>query len=199
MSFDLESWSNDLNHSIGGVLEQAITTVTSRLPATEIVGVGIATDADATSIVALANSRHHLNKMTSAEPEFAIDSRWHLGEWDMDVTQVVGAGDPLEPTRAELERAKQLITASAGDPTAVLGMREFRMAVWSGIASAMAESVAHGFFDRWSNAVRVFLPLDADVPEEQIAAWNSSLNRPAEIVEIRKFLQLDDGDTENSR
>lgn len=126
-SFDLESWSSDLNRGIGGVLEQAITTVTSRLPATEIAGVGIATDADATSIVALANSRHHLDKMISGEPEFAIDSRWHLGEWDMDVTQVGGAGDPLEPTRAELERAKQLITASAGDPTAVLGMREFRM------------------------------------------------------------------------
>lgn len=63
----------------------------------------------------------------------------------------------------------------------------------------MAESVAHGFFDRWSNAVRVFLPLDADVSEDQIAAWNSSLNGPAEIVELRKFLQLDDGDTENSR
>ena len=190
MSFDLESWAKDFSDSIGKVIEQALLAVTSRLPAEDIVGVGIATDADSTSIVAFANSRENLDRMIAEEPEYAIDSRWHLGEWDMDATQV-DAEDPLEPVRAEAERAKQLIASPDGVQAGSRDLDAFRTAVWNAISNAMAQSVADGFFDRWPNAKRVFLPLDADVSEEQIAAWNAPLNPPEDLAEFREFLQLD--------
>lgn len=190
MSFDLESWSAELNERIGTALEQAITVVTSRLPADDIAGVGIATDADAVSIVAFANSRENLDSMIAEEPEYAIDSRWHLGEWDMDATQV-DADDPLEPVRAEAERARALVSAPDGGAAGSQQLTEFRLAVWNAISQAMAKSVAAGFFDQWPHAKRVFLPLDADVSEEQIADWNAELNPPEDVAEFREFLQLD--------
>ncbi|TDE91495.1 DUF4303 domain-containing protein [Occultella glacieicola] len=189
-SAELEAWVGAFGHTIGIALEQAIVAVTSRLPAGDIVGVGVATDADATSIVALANSRQNLDRMIAEEPQFAVDSTWHLGEWDMDVTQV-DADDPLAPVRAEADRVKRLIT-SPGDgraPSQHLG--EFRAALWDAIAHALAQSATHGFFDRWPSAKRVFLPLDADVSEERIAAWNTPFNRPEDLGELREFLQLD--------
>jgi len=181
MSFELESWAKDFSDGIGKAIEQALLAVTSRLPAEDIVGVGIATDADSTSIVAFANSRENLDRMIAEEPEYAIDSRWHLGEWDMDATQV----------RAEAERAKQLIASPDGVQAGSRDLDAFRTAVWNAISNAMAQSVADGFFDRWPNAKRVFLPLDADVSEEQIAAWNAPLNPPEDLAEFREFLQLD--------
>lgn len=177
----MRSWLSGFEDDIGEALEQALIAVTGRLPAEDIVGIGVATDADATSIVAFANSRENLDRMIKEDPEYAIDSRWHLGEWDMDATQVDGE-DTLKAVRAEIQRAKQ------AEPR---GSDEFRMAIWNAIADAMAESVRNGFFDRWANAKRVFLPLDADVSEEQIAAWNAPLNAPEDFAEFREFLQLD--------
>lgn len=190
MSSELESWISDFRQNLGEVLEQAMVVVTGRLPAEEIVGVGIATDADATSIVAFANSRENLERMIEEEPEYAIDSRWHLGEWDMDATQV-DEPDPLEPVRAEAERAKALVSSPGDGSSGSRELAEFRMAIWDAISRAMAESAAAGFFERWPDAKRVFLPLDADVSEEQIAAWNEQLNPPADYAEFRQFLQLD--------
>jgi hypothetical protein len=188
--FPGEVWAGELGHGIGQALERAILAVTGRLPAEDIVGVGIATDADATSIVAFANSRQNLDGMIAEEPELAIDSRWHLGEWDMDVTQV-DADDPLEPVRAEAHRAKQLITSRDEGRAVSRDLSAFRMAVWDAVSHAMAESATNGFFDRWPHANRVFLPLDAEVSEEQILVWNTPLNRPEDLTELREFLQLD--------
>ena len=173
---------DDLVDGIAQKLEAAMSLVAGRMPDHEIAGVGIATDADAVSIVAFANSRRNLERMVAEEPEYAIDSRWHLGEWDMDATQL-DAGDPLASLRTEALRVRGVVEDASAE--------KFRLRVWSAIATALAGSAASGFFDRWPNAVRVFLPLDADVSFAQIAEWNAPLNDTASHQEFRAFLQLD--------
>lgn len=54
----------------------------------------------------------------------------------------------------------------------------------------MAASAAEGFFDRWPDAAKVFMPLDADVDEEQLAAWSAPLNDAPSVEELRTFLRL---------
>ncbi|MFD8824228.1 DUF4303 domain-containing protein [Streptomyces sp. NPDC059605] len=191
MDLELCAWARDWSDRLGPALERAVAAVAGQLPADDVVGVGIATDADATSIVAFAHSRQHLDEMTAEEPEFAIDVKWHLGEWDMDIAGAEGTGDPLEPIRAEAERAKQRFTGSSTGPVAVPGLREFRRTVWDSISQALTDSVARGFFEQWPNAVRVFLPLDAEVTEDDIAQWNAALNDRAGTAEFREFLQID--------
>ncbi|MGC5531238.1 hypothetical protein [Streptomyces sp. SR-10] len=152
---------------------------------------GIATDADATSIVAFAHSRQHFDEMIAEDPEFAIDAKWHLGEWDLDIVGVQGIDDPLAPIRDEAVRAEHRYTGSSADPVAVPGLREFRRAVWDSISQALTGSVARGFFEQWPNAVRVFLPLDADIPGDDVARWNAALNDQVGTAEFREFLQID--------
>ncbi|GHA65245.1 DUF4303 domain-containing protein [Streptomyces termitum] len=184
MDTEIRAWARDWAGRLGPALEQAVAAVAGRLPADDVVGVGIATCADATAIVAFAHSRRHLDTMTAREPEFALDAKWHLGEWDVDIA---GADDPLEPVRAEADRARRHFGGSDA------GLHAFRQAVWDSIAQALAESAARGFFTRWPHAVRVFLPLDADLPEADLARWNAPLNDPAGTTEFRKFLQLEAG------
>ncbi|MDG9684169.1 DUF4303 domain-containing protein [Streptomyces sp. DH18] len=159
--------------------------------ADDVVGVGIATDADATSIVAFAHSRQHFDAMIAEDPEFVIDVKWHLGEWDLDIAGAQGIDDPLAPIRAEAERAQQRFTGSSAEPVAVPGLRAFRRVVWDSISQALTDSVARGFFEQWPNAVRVFLPLDADISGDDIARWNAALNDQLGTAEFREFLQVD--------
>ncbi|MFB7829025.1 DUF4303 domain-containing protein [Streptomyces hydrogenans] len=191
MDLLLRAWSCDWSNRLGSALERAVQAVAGQLPADDVVGVGIATDADATSIVAFAHSRRHLDEMIAEDPEFAIDARWHLGEWDLDIVGVEGVDDPLMPIRAEAERAEQRFTGPSTDPIAVPGLREFRRTVWDSISQALMESVARGFFEQWPNAIRVFLPLDADVSADDIARWNGALNDQVSTAEFREFLQID--------
>lgn len=159
-------------------------------PAEEIAGIGISTDADATSIVAFANSRANLERMVAEDPEFALDSRWHIGEWDLDLAGC-GSADPLAALREQLMQAKRgAIPGALEEGFAVAGMQEFRCAVWGAIARAMAASAREGFLDRWPTAARVFMPLDADVDAEQLAEWSAPLNDAAGVAELRAFLQL---------
>jgi hypothetical protein len=190
---DLEpcAWTRDWSERLGTALERAIAAVAGQLPADDVAGVGIATDADATSIVAFAQSQRHLDEMIAEDPEFATDARWHLGEWDLDILGAEGVDDPLEPIRAEAERARRRCPDSSAGPGTAPDLREFRRAVWDSIAQALTASVAAGFFEQWPNAVRVFLPLDADVPEVDIAQWNAALNDQAGTAEFREFLQID--------
>ncbi|MEU9200599.1 DUF4303 domain-containing protein [Streptomyces sp. NPDC048332] len=191
MDPQLSAWARDWSDRLGSALERAVQAVAGQLPAADVVGVGIATDAHATSIVAFAHSRQHFDGMTAEEPEFAVDVRWHLGEWDLDIAGVDGADDPLAPIRAEAERAALCFTDSSADPLAVPGLRAFRRTVWDSISQALANAVARGFFDQWPNAVLVFLPLDADVSNDDIAQWNAALNDQVRTAEFREFLQLD--------
>ncbi|MEU4178854.1 hypothetical protein [Streptomyces sp. NPDC026589] len=191
MDLELRAWARDWSDRLGPALERAVLTVAGQSPADDVVGVGIATDAGATSIVAFAHSRHHLDGMTAEEPEFAIDVKWHLGEWDLDIVGVQGIDDPLAPIRAEAERARQRFTGAGADPVAVPGLRVFRRAVWDSISQTLTDAVARGFFEQWPNAVRVFLPLDADVSGDDIARWNAALNDPADTAEFREFLEID--------
>ncbi|MDR7233941.1 DUF4303 domain-containing protein [Agrococcus sp. BE272] len=191
MTADLAAWQAELADRIQPMLEAAMLAAAGSRPDGEIAGIGISTDADATSVVAFANSRQNLDAMVADEPEFALDSKWHIGEWDLDVTGS-GAPDQLEPLRAELEQAKPSADASTGTAGfAVPGMQEFRHAVWGAIAAAMAASAAEGFFDRWPTAAHVFMPLDADVDEQQLADWSAPLNDAEGVAELRAFLQLD--------
>ncbi|WP_167359544.1 hypothetical protein, partial [Streptomyces mutomycini] len=114
-----------------------------------------------------------------------------LGEWDLAIVGVQGIDDPLVPIRAEAERAQQRFTGSSTDPVAVPGLREFRRAVWDSISQALTDSVARGFFEQWPNAVRVFLPLDADISGDDIARWNAALHDRVGTAEFREFLQID--------
>ncbi|MFA4840329.1 MAG: DUF4303 domain-containing protein [Agrococcus sp.] len=187
MTADLAAWQADLAERIRPELEAAMLAAAGDRPTGEIAGIGVSTDADATSVVAFANSRGNLDRMVAEEPEFALDSKWHIGEWDLDAT---GTADPLEPVRRELEQAKPNGAGSQLAGAAVEGMQEFRLAVWDAIAHAMAVSAAEGFFDRWPDAAKVFMPLDADVDEEQLAAWSAPLNDARSVEELRTFLQL---------
>ncbi|MEV7527249.1 DUF4303 domain-containing protein [Agrococcus sediminis] len=191
MTADLAAWQAELADRIQPMLEAAMLAAAGSRPDGEIAGIGISTDADATSVVAFANSRQNLDAMVADEPEFALDSKWHIGEWDLDVSGS-GAPDPLEPLRAELVQAKPSADGSTGTAGfAVPGMQEFRHAVWGAIAAAMAASAAEGFFDRWPTAAHVFMPLDADVDEQQLADWSAPLNDAEGVAELRAFLQLD--------
>jgi hypothetical protein len=188
MIAELAAWQADLAERIRPQLEAAMLAAAGARPDGEIAGVGVSTDADATSVVAYANSRAHLDRMVAEEPEYALDSKWHIGEWDLDAA---GASpDPLEPVRHELEQSKPTAAGSQLEGFAVGGMQEFRHAIWSAIAQAMAAAAAEGFFDRWPAAAKVFMPLDADVDEEQIAAWSAPLNDAPSVLELRTFLQL---------
>ncbi|CAM3236773.1 DUF4303 domain-containing protein [Stackebrandtia soli] len=191
MAFDLETWAREWSTGLGPALEQAIAAVAGQLPTEDIVGVGIATDADATSIVAFANSRSHLAQMITEDPDYAIDCKWHIGEWDLDITGREGFDDPLKSIRASAAHGMKLLMLPDAPAAVVPGLREFRMTVWDSLSCAMTDSVARGFFEQWPDAVRVFLPLDADISERQIAEWNSALNDPAEYDQFRRFLQLD--------
>ncbi|MFF8506077.1 DUF4303 domain-containing protein [Streptomyces anulatus] len=191
MDLELCAWARDWSDRLGSGIEQAVLAVAGQLPADDVVGVGIATDADATSIVAFAHSRRHFDEMIADDPEFSIDVKWHLGEWDLDIVGVQGIDDPLASIRAEAERAQQRFTGSSAESVAVPGLREFRRAVWDSISQALTDSVARGFFEQWPNAVRVFLPLDADVSGDDIARWNAALNDQVGTAEFRGFLQID--------
>ncbi|MFI0350411.1 hypothetical protein [Actinomadura sp. 9N407] len=191
MDLQLRAWARDWSDRLGSALERAVQAVAGQLPADDVVGVGIATDAAATSIVAFAHSRQHFDEMIAEDPGFVIDVKWHLGEWDLDLGGVEGIDDPLVPIRAEAERAEQRFTGSSADPVAVPGLREFRRTVWDSISQALTDSVARGFFEQWPNAVRVFLPLDADVSGDDIARWNAALNDQVGTAEFREFLQID--------
>jgi|GEM_PF-1327152 len=193
MAFDLETWAREWSSDLGPALKQAIAAVAGQLPDEDIVGVGIATDADATSIVAFANSRSHLAQMITEDSDHAIDYKWHLGEWDLDITGREGFNDPLNSIRASAAHGMKLFMPSDAPAAAGPGLREFRETVWDSLSCAMTDSVARGFFDRWPDAVRVFLPLDADISERRIAEWNAALNDPAEYEQFRRFLQLDGG------
>ncbi|MGY5002833.1 hypothetical protein [Streptomyces griseus] len=191
MNPELCAWARDWSDRLGSAIERAVLAVAGQVPADDVLGVGIATGADATSIVAFAHSRQHFDEMITEDPEFAIDVKWHLGEWDLDIVGVQGIDDPLAPIRAEAERAQQRFTSSSADPVAVPGLREFRTAVWDSISRALTDSVARRFFEQWPNAVRVFLPLDADVSGDDIARWNAALNDQVGTAEFRQFLQID--------
>ncbi|MFE6734350.1 DUF4303 domain-containing protein [Microbacterium sp. NPDC057650] len=187
MTIDLESWAAEWSSDLGPALEQAMAAVAAQRRPGEIAGIGIATDADATSIVAFANSRSHLAQMIADEPEYEIDSKWHLGEWDLDITGR-GVDDPLDPIR---ERAAQMMGQVSQSDAASPLVQELRLTIWQAISRAMVASAARGYFDAWPNAVRVFLPLDADVPEQQIAAWNTGIHDSSQHEEFRGFLLLD--------
>ncbi|MFH9202066.1 hypothetical protein ACH4KO_31465 [Streptomyces anulatus] len=191
MDLEFCAWARDWSDRLGPALERALLAVAGQLVADDVVGVGIATDADATSIVAFAHSRQHFDEMIAEDPEFAIDVKWHLGEWDLDIVGAQGIDDPLAPIRAEAERAQQRFTGSSAEPVAVPGPRAFRMVVWDSISQALTDSVARGFFEQWPNAVRVFLPLDADISGDDIARWNAALNDQLGTAEFREFLQID--------
>ncbi|WP_426500503.1 DUF4303 domain-containing protein [Streptomyces sp. D54] len=191
MDLEFCAWARDWSDRLQPALERALLAVAGQLVADDVVGVGIATDADATSIVAFAHSRQHFDAMIAEDPEFVIDVKWHLGEWDLDIVGAQGIDDPLAPIRAEAERAQQRFTGSSAEPVAVPGLRAFRRVVWDSISQALTDSVARGFFEQWPNAVRVFLPLDADISGDDIARWNAALNDQLGTAELREFLQVD--------
>ncbi|WP_405218986.1 DUF4303 domain-containing protein [Agrococcus sp. Ld7] len=190
MNTDLAAWSEQFSDDVKPVLEAALLAVVAARPADDVAGIGIATDADAGSIVAFANSRANLERMVAEDPEFALDSKWHIGEWDLDLAGSDSA-DPLASVREQLAQAKLEVAPEAPQVGfGVAGMQEFRFAVWGAIARAMAASAREGFFDAWPAAAKVFMPLDADVDEVQLAAWSSPLNDDAGVAELRAFLQL---------
>lgn len=86
----------------------------------EIAGIGISTDADAGSIVAFANSRANLESMVAKDPEFDLDSKWHIGEWDLDLSGSESA-DPLAALRGQLAHMEPpaLVTPSAAPRSAM--------------------------------------------------------------------------------
>jgi len=116
----------DGSADLGPALEQAIAAVAGRSPAEDIVGVGIATDADATSIVAFANSRSHLAQLIAEDPGYAMEYTWNIGQWNLDVTGWDGLGDPLESIRAGAAYGMERLLPTDDPTAAVPGLREFR-------------------------------------------------------------------------
>lgn len=188
----VQDWCCQLLIDAKPVLEAALLAVVGQQPVAEIVGIGISTDSDATSVVAFANSRSNLDRMVAEDPKFNLDYTWHIGEWDLDLAGP-SVDDPLVALRHRLEQAKPGSRESSSTSVEVPGMREFRRAVWNTIAQAMAESAREGFFDRWPEAAKVFMPLDADVSESQLLAWSTPLNEESHAADLRVFLGMDPG------
>lgn len=192
MKDDLHDWCGQLLIDAKPVLELAMLAVACRQPVAEIVGVGISTDSDATSVVAFANSRSNLDRLVAEDPKSILDYTWHIGEWDLDLAGY-GVDDPLVALRHRLEQAKPRPRESSTGSIGVPGMQEFRRAVWNTIAQAMAESAREGFFDRWPGAAKIFMPLDADVSESQLSAWSAPLNEESQAADLRSFLGMAPG------
>lgn len=173
-----------LTPALATALERQVTGV----PDAEVVGLGVFTDADATSIVAVANTRAHLDAMVAAKPRYAADQVWDMGAWWTPARDTPPREpDPLHGFEAAFGQVHDRLQGDADAGAPVMASRRF---IWDAILAALVDLRAGGFFARWPNAVIEMDAYDAEIDFEEIAGWGDRLNPPEVARGFRAFLGI---------
>ncbi len=178
MAVHLDTWVAGYTTTVKPQLRAAISRLVDGVPPSEVVGLGAYTDADATSIVAVANTREHWTQQVAGAPEHPNHFRWSPGEWDLNTVGALerGAPDDLAAAVAEAGRVAAEVGAgrAGGDD-----YQTFRFMVWEAIVTALGQLFDEGFFDTWPDAVQVFDVPDADLDPATLADWMAEMNTDA--------------------
>lgn len=158
-------------------LTTAFIELTAEHQPRDIAGVGAFTDADASSIVFVAHTRAEENAQIEANPEYACDAVWNVFDWDL------GYAGEGQPPGYDVS-ANRAIEALDVD-----GIHAHRELVWNSAVDAMTMLVERGFFDRWPEAVRVFLVADG-VNDQEMCDWNARMNSAERLPKLREFFAL---------
>ena len=186
MTVDLTAWRTAFAETLRPRLAAALDALASAVPAADIVGLGVYSDSDAGSIIPAVNTRAHRDELVLGDPDWAEDYTWSIGEWDRtpfdhpEATQLDALSDELERVGRE-----------ARDEDGQAGLEAFRRAAWSAVADAMAQLFEAGWFDRWPDAVQVFIPADGVVAETQLADWNERCNTAQDAARFRAWVVVD--------
>lgn len=175
MNTDLQSWGADLRERLGPAIAAGIRSLTDGVPAGDVLGVGVYTDADASNIVVAVQTRAHHEALVQRRPEYRNYFRWSIGEWDA-LSFDVAEGDALQAINDDLAaRADHLDDSTSADLV--------RSVVWESVVAAFTGVIGDGLLDRFPHAVRVFEPTDADVAEETLRAWTARINDGDRMLE----------------
>lgn len=161
----LPRWGERLVATAAPLIRAELLDTVRDTPPEHVVALGVYTDVDASSVVAVACTRTHLETLQAEDPDFSAYYRWSTQEWDL------GAGDgpsPLDPVSDELRRT--------GDRVPEEAFWAFKMTAWSSLVDAMGTLRDEGFFDAWSEAVRVFAAVEAGIEPEVELRWIARLN-----------------------
>lgn len=180
---------DELVAALRTALASAFEQQTAGVEPTDVVGLGVFTDADATSMVVVGNTRDHRDAVIAAKPEYADDAVWDMGQWSTPARGMTGLGpSPLKPFERVFEQVHRDIQGDAESGEPVMRSRRF---IWGAILAAMVELRGDGFFARWPDAVIEMDAYDAEVEFEEIAGWVDELNPPEVARGFHEFLGVD--------
>jgi hypothetical protein len=144
----------------------------------EIVGYGVCSDDDASSLYLAAHTRTARDAQIDEEPDYAVDFVWNPDEWDLPDED--GGDEDL------LSSVNQAIAAQDTSD-----IDAHRILVWSAAVDAMAQLIDDGFFARSPEAIRVVLVMDGGDEAAQVD-WNVRLNSEDRRPELAEYFGLDD-------
>lgn len=144
----------------------------------EIVGYGVCSDSDASSLYLAAHTRSARDEQVAEDPKYASSYVWNPDEWDLPDEDDIDSD--LVPA------ANQAIEAL--DDSDIAAHRE---TVWSAVVDAMAQLVDEGFFARSPQAIRVVLVTDGGDEATQ-CDWNVRLNSEDRRPELVEFFGLEE-------
>lgn len=186
MSTPLDHWSADLAARTAPRFRTALEALVDSQADEEIVGLGISTDADATAVVAAANTRDNLETRIAQTPTYPRYFRWSTDEWDLlSIDVLPGGADGLDPLNEEVERF-----ADAAEDGELDGATtsDVRAAAWRAMSMALAALRREGFFDRWPKAVVVLEAVDAAVTNDQRRSWIRAIDTAEHADEHEQWL-----------
>lgn len=186
MPTDLDAWRSSFVERLQPRLAAALRTLASAFPTAEVVGLGAYSDSDAGSVIPALNTRTNRDALVASDPEFAEDYTWSIGEWDRTPFDHPDASQ-LDDLPQELDRVRREAQEALGAD----GLLAFRQAAWSAVAEAMANLFDEGFFDRWPDAVQVWIPSDGVVRQSVLADWNARCNSAADAERFRAFITVE--------
>ena len=186
---DLDDWGHGFVTSLVPQLRAAFRRLVEGLPPDAVVGLGVYTDSDATSIMAAANTRANLDRLGARYPDDRETFRWSTGEWDRTTVDVVERGGPddLAAATAEAERAAEAVLS--GDAPGE-DHQSFRFTVWEAIVTAMSVLFDDGFFDPWPVAIQVFDVPDFGLDPATVIDWTAEMNTDAAAADFERWVQM---------
>jgi len=187
MTVDLDTWAPGFVADLKPQLRASLTRLVDGRPREEILGLGAYTDADATSIVAVANTRAHHEALVDAHPEHRLYYLWSPGEWDLTTVAAIENGEPddLASAVAEAERVGNEVSAGrAGQDD----YGTFRYITWEAIVTALGQLFDEGFFDPWPLAVQVFDVPETEIEPSTLTEWMAEINTDAAAAQYAQWL-----------
>jgi hypothetical protein len=136
-----------LTTTLREALAAGFTQLTAGQDAAEIVGYGVCSDSDASSLYLAAHTRSARDEQVAADPKYASSYVWNPDEWDLP--------DEDDAAHDLVPAANQALESL--DDSDIAAHRE---AVWSAVVDAIAQLVDEGFFARSPEAIRVVLVMD---------------------------------------